>query len=173
MATLTHPVLDDTTAIESAPATPRKLRTARKPAAKRTPRPAPSAPLAGRYAHAYCIGAAAVSSGLNALANAQHSDGWMTLPAAALGVVIPIAVFLLFRVAGHLHLAGFRRLALTVGAIGAVVLSLSVVHCSASIALLTGSHWCLSAALAVGIDAGMAGCEVAATLTAPQAPAAE
>jgi hypothetical protein len=48
-----------------------------------------------------------------------------------------------------------RRLALLTGGVGAGVLSLSIAHCTESIALLTGSHWTLAELLAVGIDAGM------------------
>src|SRR5262249_43416965 len=54
-----------------------------------------------------------------------------------------------------------RRLACAVGAVGVGVLGLSVVHCTESIGLLTGSHWALSALLAVGIDAGMVASEMA------------
>src|SRR5204862_3737201 len=54
-----------------------------------------------------------------------------------------------------------RRVALGVGGVGVGVLALSVTHCTESISLLTGSHWCLACLLAVGIDAGMVGCELA------------
>jgi hypothetical protein len=54
-----------------------------------------------------------------------------------------------------------RRLACAVGAVGVGVLGLSVVHCTESIGLLTGSHWALSGLLAVGIDAGMVVSELA------------
>jgi hypothetical protein len=54
-----------------------------------------------------------------------------------------------------------RGLAVAVGGVGVGVLGLSVVHCTESIGLLTGSHWALSALLAVGIDAGMVACELA------------
>jgi hypothetical protein len=54
-----------------------------------------------------------------------------------------------------------RRLACGVGAVGVGVLGLSVAHCTESIGLLTGSHWALSALLAVGIDAGMVASELA------------
>jgi hypothetical protein len=54
-----------------------------------------------------------------------------------------------------------RRLAAGVGAVGVGVLGLSVAHCTESIGLLTGSHWVLSALLAVGIDAGMVSSELA------------
>src|SRR6478609_9167745 len=54
-----------------------------------------------------------------------------------------------------------RRLACAVGAVGVGVLGLSVAHCTESIGLLTGSHWALSALLAIGIDAGMVVSELA------------
>lgn len=54
-----------------------------------------------------------------------------------------------------------RRVALGVGGVGIGVLGLSVTHCTESISLLTGSHWCLACLLAVGIDAGMVTCELA------------
>ena len=54
-----------------------------------------------------------------------------------------------------------RRLACAVGAVGVGVLGLSVTHCTESIGLLTGSHWALSALLAIGIDAGMVVSELA------------
>src|SRR5580700_8062456 len=54
-----------------------------------------------------------------------------------------------------------RRLACTVGAVGVGVLGLSVVHCTESIGLLTGSHWALAGLLAIGIDAGMVTSELA------------
>src|SRR5260370_30012668 len=50
-----------------------------------------------------------------------------------------------------------RGLAVGVGSVGVGVLGLSVVHCTESIELLTGSHWALAGVLAVGIDAGLGG----------------
>jgi hypothetical protein len=54
-----------------------------------------------------------------------------------------------------------RGIAKGIGGIAVGVLSLSVVHCTEGIGLLTGSPWYLSALLAIGIDAGMVGCELA------------
>jgi hypothetical protein len=54
-----------------------------------------------------------------------------------------------------------RRLAAVLGGIQAGLLGLSVVHCTESIGVLTGSHWALAGLLAVGIDAGMLGSEAA------------
>jgi hypothetical protein len=58
-------------------------------------------------------------------------------------------------------MAVVQRVALGVGGVGVGVLGLSVTHCTESISLLTGSHWCLSCLLAIGVDAGMVGCELA------------
>lgn len=54
-----------------------------------------------------------------------------------------------------------RRLACGVGAIGTGLLGLSVVHCTESISLLTGSHWALAGLMAVGIDCGLVASELA------------
>ena len=54
-----------------------------------------------------------------------------------------------------------KRLAAVCGSVATGVLALSVVHCTQAIASLTGSHWLLSALLAIGIDAGMVASEVA------------
>ncbi len=59
-----------------------------------------------------------------------------------------------------------RTVALAVATVGIAVLALSVVHCTEAISLLTGSHWALSALLAVGIDAGMVCAEAGAMLAA-------
>jgi hypothetical protein len=177
---LSAPSLSDSNTVLDTPASKpaRKSRkkpeatAAAKPARKsRTVKPAPSAPAVGKWAHGYVALAGAASCGLNALANVQHAPAGYAIPAAALGIFVPVAVLLLGRTAGLLFRAGFRPLAYCVGSVAAVVLALSVVHCAASVALLTGSHWLLSAALAVGVDCGMIGCEVAATLVAPAAPA--
>jgi hypothetical protein len=61
----------------------------------------------------------------------------------------------------HKGMKHARRLACGVGAVGVGVLGLSVVHCTESIGLLTGSHWALSGLLAIGIDAGMVASELA------------
>ena len=54
-----------------------------------------------------------------------------------------------------------KRLAAVCGSVATGVLALSVVHCTQAISSLTGSHWLLSALLAIGIDAGMVASEVA------------
>jgi hypothetical protein len=54
-----------------------------------------------------------------------------------------------------------KRLAAVCGSVATGVLALSVVHCTQAISSLTGSHWLLSALLAIGIDAGMVASAVA------------
>lgn len=60
------------------------------------------------------------------------------------------------------RLPACRAVAIGVGIVGAGVLALSVLHCTEAIALLTGSHFVLAGLLAVGIDAGLVACEMAA-----------
>ncbi len=66
-------------------------------------------------------------------------------------------------------LSARRRMAVGVGSVGVAVLLLSVAHCTEAIAHLTGSGLVLSALLAVGIDAGMVACELAAIQSAHDA----
>src|SRR5262245_60331328 len=54
-----------------------------------------------------------------------------------------------------------RKLAIAIGGVGTGVLALSVVHCAEAVQLLTGSHWALAGLLAIGIDLGMLGSELA------------
>ena len=147
---------------EAHKAAPRKGRkAAKKPAAakaaaKRVPETA--------WAHGYVWGAALVSCGLNALAFGQAAPDALRWAAWGLGVVIPAGVLSLGRWASLLYLRGRANMAATVGAIAAVLLLLSVWHCTESIAQLTGSPLVLSALMAIAVDAGMAACEVSVTL---------
>jgi hypothetical protein len=118
----------------------------------------------GRWATAYVLLAAVMSMGLNALANGLHSPPDLKWAAWGMGALIPVLVLLLGKVAGLAWRRGQRPMAKVIGTIGTAVLLLSVFHGYQSICLLTGSHWLLSAALAVGIDLGMVGCEVVATV---------
>jgi hypothetical protein len=54
-----------------------------------------------------------------------------------------------------------HKAALLAGGTAGSLLALSVTHCTEAIGILTGSHWCLSGLLAVGIDAGMVASELA------------
>lgn len=116
------------------------------------------------WSNGYVIGAGLISCGLNALANGQHAPAHLTIPAYLLGTAIPMGVLALGKVASTLWVRGSKHLAKVIGAIAGLVLALSVYHCQESITLLTGSPWYLAAAMAVGLDAGMIGCEIAATV---------
>ena len=54
-----------------------------------------------------------------------------------------------------------QKLALVVGSVGVSVLALSLWHCTAALATLTGSPLVLAGLLAIGIDAGMVVAELA------------
>jgi hypothetical protein len=111
--------------------------------------------------------AAALSCGLNAIANVRHApEGWQQTAAVVIGIVVPGLVLLLGRAGGLAYKRGMRTQAYVVGGIASVLLLLSVWHCQESIGVLTGSHWLLSTAMAIGIDAGMVAAEVTATLAA-------
>lgn len=60
--------------------------------------------------------------------------------------------------------AGRQRIAIGVGSVGIFVLLLSLWHCTIALAVLTGSPMALAALLAIGIDAGMVVCELAAIM---------
>lgn len=62
------------------------------------------------------------------------------------------------------RIAPLQKAALFTGGIGVTALALSVIHCTTSICLLTGTHWVLGAMLAVSIDAGMVAAEVGEVL---------
>ena len=135
------------------------------------PKSAPVAKPAGNdnleyIALAYVVGAVLASAALNALANGRHAEDDYRPFAWGLGIAVPLGVLALGRVASLLYKRGCIGGACTIGAIAAVLLALSVVHCAESIALLTGSHWLLAAAMAVGIDAGLLACEACSTLAA-------
>jgi VIT1/CCC1 family predicted Fe2+/Mn2+ transporter len=57
-------------------------------------------------------------------------------------------------------------MAVAVGGVGVTVLALSVWHCTEAISLLTGSPLLLAVLLAIGIDCGMVGTEMAAIMAA-------
>lgn len=60
--------------------------------------------LIGRWTVPAILGTLAASAGLNALAFAWQADGWMQLPAAALGIAIPALVYALTRVGASMWL---------------------------------------------------------------------
>tara|TARA_Y100000034_G_scaffold54262_1_gene66534 strand:+ start:90 stop:512 length:423 start_codon:yes stop_codon:yes gene_type:complete len=105
---------------------------------------------------------AVLSALLNGYANAQHASvewaGW------GMGLVIPVVVLVIFKVAGLIYKRGHQRAAFGMGVIGCGLLFLSVWHCSTSIALLTGGGIELAIPMAIAIDCGLVGCECAALI---------
>lgn len=62
-----------------------------------------------------------------------------------------------------------RKMAVITGSVGVCVLLLSVVHCTEALMAFTGSPVYLAVLLAIGIDAGMVACEMAAIVAGPHA----
>jgi hypothetical protein len=137
------------------PRAERKPRAARKPIVK---------PITVDHLHAYANAGvfvmALLSALLNGYANALHASvawaGW------GMGLVIPVIILILGKVASLLYKRGHGRAALATGGSGIGLLALSVWHCSQSIALLTGSPLALAAPMAIAIDCGFVACEWAA-----------
>jgi hypothetical protein len=102
----------------------------------------------------------ALSALLTGYANAAHAEvawaGW------GMGIVIPVIILILGKVAALLFKRGKVREAKITGAVGVGLLALSVWHCSLSIAALTGSPILLALPMAIAIDAGFVACEWAA-----------
>jgi len=114
-----------------------------------------------RYANTGVIVMAALSAALNGYANAQHAAiGWAGW---GMGIIVPVIILILGKVAALLYKRGQTRLAKLTAGVGVGLLALSVWHCSFSIAALTGnpSMW-LAVPMAVAIDCGFVCCEVAA-----------
>jgi hypothetical protein len=119
------------------------------------------------WSHRYTAAAVVLSAGLNGYAAAQDSGaagpvGQAT--AAAIGVTVPVLVWMLGTVTAWTWRAGWRRLAAVSGAVACCVLALSVLHVAAALASLTGTHWLLAGLLAVGIDCGLVSSEATAIL---------
>ncbi len=121
---------------------------------------------AERWAHWYTGTAVVLSSALNGYAAVRESGqaGYGAVAAAAIGVTIPVLVWMLGTVTAWTYRAGWRRLALMSGAVAACVLALSVVHVAGALAALTGTSWLLAGLLAVGIDCGLVSSEATAIL---------
>lgn len=113
-----------------------------------------------RWAHGVVGLSAIMSMVLNSMANAKHAPQGTIWLAYAMGALIPILVLMLGRVAGLLYRRKNKRFAYVVGGIAIVLLLLSVFHCTESITVLTGSHWLLASAWAIGIDCGLIACEI-------------
>jgi len=111
------------------------------------------------YANAGVIVMALLSALLNGYANAMHASiawaGW------GMGLIVPVIILILGKVASLLYKRGHKRAAYATGGTGVGLLALSVWHCSESIALLTGSPLLLAMPMAIAIDAGFVACEVA------------
>jgi len=107
---------------------------------------------------------ATLSAALNGYANSQHA----TVPAAGwgMGLVIPLIVLVLAKVAGKQLRRKQRRRAAFTAAAGVGLLALSVWHCAISISLLTSGiaspgALVLALPMAIAIDCGLVSCEVA------------
>jgi len=141
-----------------------KLMVAPKPVRKRRAKVAPVATLKPDHLTCYAnagVGVMAVLSALlNGYANATHAEvawaGW------AMGLVIPVIILVLGKVASLLWKRGEGRAAQITAGVGVGLLFLSVWHCATSIAALTGSPLVLSLPMAVAIDCGFVCCEWAA-----------
>jgi hypothetical protein len=113
-----------------------------------------------RWSQTGVVMMAGLSALLNGYANAQAASvpwaGW------GMGLVVPAIVLVLGKVGSLLWRRGWRHGAQAIGAVGAGLLFLSVLHCATSIGLLTGSSMWLALPMAVAIDCGLVGCELAA-----------
>jgi hypothetical protein len=110
------------------------------------------------WSHRYTATAVVLSAGLNGYAAVQDSgaEGLVGIAtAAAIGVTVPVLVWMLGTVTAWTWRAGWKRLAGVSGAVACCVLALSVLHVAAALAALTGTHWLLAGLLAVGIDCGL------------------
>lgn len=139
-------------------------RLARRPAKSRTRKPMaapkPDHPSSVRpWASFGVILMLVLSAALNGFANSLHAPlawaGWL------MGLAVLVIVLVLAKVAGEKYCDGQRPVAWFAGGSGIALLFLSVLHCSHSIAALTGSPVALALPMSVGIDCGLIACEVA------------
>jgi hypothetical protein len=128
-------------------------------------RRARAAAQAVRWAHWYTLTAVVLSAGLNGYAASADAPSWVGKGVgAALGASVPVLVLLLAQATAWTYRAGWRRLAGLPGGVSCALLVLSVTHCAAAFAALTGTGWALSVCLAVGIDCGLVSSEAVAIL---------
>jgi len=137
---------------------PARASKATKPKPLAKPRPIDDLTL---WSHVGVITTALLSAVLNAYANYQTAS----VPAfgVILGVCIPWIVFVLCKVGGKQFRQGHRRRAYFTAFAAGCLLLLSIHHCTASIAMLTGmeaSEWG-PYLMAIAIDVGLVACEVA------------
>lgn len=155
-----------------APATPKRTRKPRAPKTAppvtETPPPCHAAPAIDpkpidrsltHYATAGVVTMSLMSAVLNGYAHAQHASvvwaGWW------MGIMVPVVILLLGKVAGLLQKRGYLQAAKVTAGSGLGLLFLSVWHCSEAISLLTGSPLVLALPMAVAIDVGFTCCEYA------------
>jgi hypothetical protein len=122
-----------------------------------------------RYAVSGVVFMSGLSAVLNVYSNTAHAGA--NVATVTFGVAIPLIVLWLFKVAALTARRGVSRddrrikwLAAGIGAAASGVLFLSVAHCAASLAMITGMSLWGTVPMAIAIDAGMVGCEVAALL---------
>lgn len=105
-----------------------------------------------------------MSCGLNGHANAQHAAAGLEAAAWGMGLAIPLIVLGLSQLAGLLYRLNFKYASYATAIVSAVVLLLSVHHCSTSIVATTGASLWLAVPMAIGIDAGLVCSKVAILL---------
>jgi hypothetical protein len=119
-----------------------------------------------KWAMSYVFLAVALSCLLNGYDAYNHAPESSRLLGTLAGGLIPVLVLILGKVAGLAHHCKFPSWVVkTVGGVGCCVLALSVFHCSAALAALTGSNMVLAILLAIGIDCGLVACELVALLS--------
>lgn len=167
MAIRTAERLDDTMALDGGRKVQRGGKRAVKPASRAK---VAAAYRAERWAKVYTASAVALSSGLNGYAAVVESkaEGAAVVAAAAIGVVLPVLVWMLGTVTAWTYKAGWRRLSYVSGGIAACMLALSVCHVASALAKLTGSSTLLAGLFAVGIDCGLVSSEATAIMVSSQ-----
>lgn len=120
--------------------------------------------IAKLWASRYVGTAIGLSSVLNAYAvfsDSPASGGWQYV-GVAFGGAIPVMVWALAKASAAAYRGGLRGMAYLPGLAALALLLLSLAHCSAAIAGLTGSGPMLSWLMAVGIDYGLVASELLA-----------
>lgn len=116
------------------------------------------------WAARYVGGAIGLSSVLNAyavLSSSSATGGWQYVGVAFAGLV-PVGVWVLAKQAASAYRGGKALGAYSVALAAVALLVLSLFHCSAAIAGLTGSDLLLSWCMALGIDYGLVASELLA-----------
>ena len=117
------------------------------------------------WSHRYTVLAITLSAALNAYAGQESASTVAGKVAGAiLSASVPVAVWVLSRVAAWTYRAAWHRAALVSGIVACFLLALSVTHCASAFATLTGTGILLSGCLAVGIDCGLVASEATGIL---------